>query len=268
MRSTRACWRSALDVPLGHDGPERGRSRQDRGHVLEAALALGGPVVLRVRLAPPRAPSYGQDADARGAAPLVGRRGERGPALGEGEPPGRGAGVDEERYAVEPRGELGHGLHRADLVVGGLAGDDGGVLEVEGVEDDPRLGVDGERAGGAPRPGRGLQDRRVLDGGVHDRVAMALGAAVEPEEAAVHRLGARRREGHLVGPQPECLGRHGPGVVEDEPGGATGVVEPPGVGVGRVRAAAKGLARGRMQGFPGGRVEVRPATVLRMALGG
>ena len=70
------------------------------------------------------------------------------------------------------------------------------------------------------------------------------------------------------GRSPERLGRRGPGVVEDQPRGPPGVVEPPRVGVRRVEGGHEGLAGGRVQGLPGRGVEVDPAAVLRGALCG
>ncbi len=259
---------AALGVALRDDGLERGRGGQDGRHVLEAALADARPVVLRERLAPTSAPAYGQDAHARRPAPLVGRRRQRGPPLRQWHPAGRRACVDEERYAVQPGRELGDGLHGAHLVVGGLAGHDRDVLEIESLEVDPGLPVDRHRPRRALGPRRGLDHRGVLDGAVDDGVAPPTGAAVQAEEAALHGRGARGREGHLVGPEPQRLGGRRPGVVEDQACRASRVVQPPRVRVRRVQRGRVGLVGGRVQRLAGGGVEVDPATVLHGAVGG
>jgi hypothetical protein len=188
----------------------------------------------------------------------VRRGGDRRPAVGQREPSGGGAGVDEDRDVTGPLGHLGHRLEGGDLVVGRLTGHDGGVGEVEVVQTHPRLLVDRHDARRGARPARRVEHGGVLDGGVHERLSPVFRTPVQPEQTAVDRLGARRREDDLVGADAQRLRGGGPGVVQHEPCRAPGVVDPARVGPCRLEGGRVGLPGRGVQRLAGGGVEVDP----------
>ena len=160
-------------------------------------------------------------------------------------------------------GLLAHGqdgLDRPHLVVGRLAGHHRRLRRDLVGEHAPEA-VHGDREGGACPPG-GVQHRRVLDGRVRDRQSVAQAPCREPQQPQVHRVGAARREGHLVRTDSEGLGRRLAGVVEQQPRLATGTMQPARVGVPPVERSEENLAGGRVQRRGGGAVEVgRPGHV-------
>ena len=97
----------------------------------------------------------------------------------------------------------------------------------------------------------------MLDGA--SAATVARRAAAQPEQPAVHGVGAGGGEGDLVGAYAEALGDHRAGVVEQQPGVAAGAVEAPRVGVPLVERGQERLAGGRVQRLGGGGVEVRAA---------
>ena len=172
-----------LLVPLGDDGLEGGGGGQHGRHVLEAAVALVGPVVRRGRGRASGRPGVRPGSPTPGRpAPLVGRR-RRAPTnpAGSGQPADRGTGVDEEGDVAQPRRELGDGLHGADLVVGGLAGHAPWRPRGRGRRGRP------DRRGRPARPAsdpwsrpQAVQHRGVLDGGVHEGIARASAPRCRP----------------------------------------------------------------------------------------
>ena len=246
-------------VPLVDHGLEGGRRGEGGRDVLEPGGALVDPVVAGERVGPADALADEQDADAGRAAPLVGGARGGGPALGQRQPAHRGAGVHEEGYVAEGRGDLAHRLERADLVVGGLEGGHGhagltaGLHELVEADPAPRDTPDRPRL---PAPGRGVEHGGVLDGGVDDRRSVAGPGLRETEQAAVDGVGAGGGEGDLVRAYPEALGDHGAGVVEQQPRRPGGAVEAAGIGVPLVQRGLEGLAGGGVQRLGGGRVEV------------
>jgi len=240
-------------VALGHHGLQRRGGGQHGRDVLEAGGALVDAVVGGEGVVPARPLAHQQHPDAGRPAPLVGR--ERGgvPGLGQGKATSARAGVDEER-CVGLLAHGGEGLEGADLVVGRLAGHhcrQGRDLAWQ----HPTEVVD-RHGQGLAAPARGVQHRRVLDRRVREREAVAQTPCREPQQAQVRRMGAARSEGHLVGTDPESLGRGPPGVVEQEPRLATGTVQPTRVGVPPVERGEEHLAGSRVQRRGGGAVEV------------
>ena len=111
-------------LALGDDGLQRGGGGERGRDVLEAGHPGVGPVVGGERRPPPGALAHQQHPDAGRAAPLVRRRGGRGPPARQVHPPGGRAGVGEDGHVV-PRGRLGDlrpRLERADLRVRHLYG--------------------------------------------------------------------------------------------------------------------------------------------------
>ena len=86
-----------------------------------------------------------------------------------------------------------------------------------------------------------------------------------PEEAQVHRVGARGREGDLVGADLQRLGDGCPGVVEQQPRGPGGAVQTSWVGVPLVEGGEQGLPRGRVQRLGRRGVQVGPGRLSRGA---
>ena len=222
-------------------------------------------VVPGERVAPAGRLADQQHPDARGAAPLVGRGGGRRPALGQRQPPGRGAGVDEERRAGQ-RGDLLHRLARrrprgwrtarrprparrrrssADAAASRSTRPARSTASVSNRP--PRAGV----------PGAGVQDGGVLDLRGQQQVAVASPAREQTEHAEVAGMGPARGEGDLVGAYAEAVGDDGTGVVEHQPGVAGGAVQAPRVGVPTLEGLEQDLARGGVQRRTRRVIEVR-----------
>ena len=82
----------------------------------------------------------------------------------------------------------------------------------------------------------------------------------EPEQAAVHRVGARGGEGDLVAADPEALGDHLARVVQHQPCRPGRAVQAARVGVPLVERGEQDLAGGRVQRLGGRGVEVGGGT--------
>ena len=197
IRSTSACWRAFDLVALGDHGLERGGGGQGGRHVLEAGARARRPGRRSGKGLRHRAPLRTSSTPTPAGPPhLCAEPAAAASPSGSGEPAHRGAGVDEERVRRRrPRGDLGDRLEGADLVVGGLAGGDAtsgrAARPSHGVEARPGP-VDGhrDRPSASARQAGGVQHRRVLDGGVDDASTARAGARAQPEQPAVHRVGA------------------------------------------------------------------------------
>ena len=185
-------------VALGDDGLQRGGRGQRGRDVLEARHPGVGAVVGGERRAPPRALAHQQHPDPGRAAPLVRRRGGRGPPGRQVHPPGGRAGVGEDGHVV-PGGGLGDlrpRLERADLRVrhlyGGHAGPAGQRL-VQGVEPHVPLRVHGHRRPSYRRSAGSTTRRPTAPRSAPRRCAPAGGRPVGVRAAGPGRRGARPR---------------------------------------------------------------------------
>ena len=208
-------------------------------------------------------PAYDEDPDAGAARPTCGRtRPAAVQPSGKGEPAGRGARVDEQGDVARGRlRDLGDRLHRADLVVGRLAGDDRGVGEAGR----------GRRGGSGPgRPRRrhassrpdhasGVEHGGVLDRGVHDPVDRRGAPRCRPSSPRCTASVPEAVNVTSSGRTPSASARRRARVVEQQVGRTPArVVDPPGVGVRRGRGRPRTPARCRVQRLSGRGVQVDP----------
>ena len=184
-------------LALGDDGLQRGGGGERGGDVLEAGHPGVGAVVGGERRAPPGALAHQQHADAGRAAPLVRRRGGRGPPARQVHPPGGRAGVGEDGHVV-PRGRLGDlrpRLERADLRVrhlyGGHAGRPAGQRLLQGVEPHVPLRVHGHRRPSYRRSAGSTTLRPTAPRSAPRRCAPAGGRPGGVRAAGPGRRGAR-----------------------------------------------------------------------------
>ena len=229
-------------------------------------------LVLGQRRAPPGVLADDQHAHARRAAPLVRARRQQRPAAGDGHPPGRLRGVDEQRHPGRPArlGDLGDRLERADLVVGGLQAGQRGVRAQrrgELLRVDPAGAVDA-------RPSVTLPPSRSCSPAACSTLecSTALTTRCRPARRRACRVPSTPRwtawvpeevKDDLVGPRAENGRDLRTGLVEQHAGAAApsrtaaaGSAQP------AVQRAQQRLARRRVQGFGGGRVEVGAGTTL------
>ena len=208
--------------------------------------------------------SHQEDADPGRPAPLV-RGGGRGrPAARQRKPAGGRAGVHE-HGGVHRLRHLADGLHHSDLGVGGLDRDDcrhpvgsSGSGDAAGGDPAPGINLDRLEATAAGRvPGAGVQYGRVLHAGGEQQVTLPGPAGEQPEHPQVHGMRAARRERHLIGAHLEAFRHHGAGVVEHQPGLASGLVQATRVGVPAVQGPFQDLPRCGVQRLPRGVVQVR-----------
>ena len=119
----------SLGFGSGEDELEGGRSPDGRGNVREAVE----PAPDRRRWSLPASAAADDDnADAGWASPVTGRGHEHSPSGWEACPADELSGIDEKWAAVAQTSELGHGLNRADLSIGGLKATEAASAESAG----------------------------------------------------------------------------------------------------------------------------------------
>ena len=275
IRSTSACWRGVDLVALGDHRLERGGRGQRAGHVLEAAGPLVDPVVAGERVAPAGALADQQHADARGAAPLVRRPRRDRPAAGSGSRPieaqaSMNSGTSpissttpRPADRARPRGWPPARRLRRPAPGRQQRGSDGrrAPLDPSGP---PAIAADvpGDTSSAA------CSTAECSTAECSSRRPARDAAGQQPEQAPVHRVGARARERHLVGPhrqrrRPRPRGRCRAAAGRSRPGraGAAGrrtpCRAPPAAPRGRQGA---GPRRRRGRGRRRAAVRARPAS--------
>ena len=112
----------------------------------------------------------------------------------------------------------------------------------------------------------GVQDRGMLDGGVHERRARP--GTEHAEDCGMQCLRPAGRKADLVRAGPETLGRRFAGCLEQKCGPASGCVQPSGIRPAVTDGREERLSRYRVQRRPRRRVEIgRHDTTLVVPLG-
>ncbi|CAM5429215.1 hypothetical protein SBADM41S_06559 [Streptomyces badius] len=279
--------------PLGHHAPDpvhqgpqphrlrrrlapyraqRGRRRHDRRQVLEPRRPPRLPFPGRSlrREAGPLADR--EQPDPGRPAPLVRARRQQRPPRRDRPPAERLGRVHQQRHPGlgAERGDLGHRLLGAHLVVGRLETGQRGVR--------PQRRAVGRRVH-RPEPvhrhlgartarrlvgRRRMEHRRVFDRRVGQMAADTPTARKSPGNSRVHRRGPGRGEDQLVGAAPDGLRGRLPGRVQEQPGPPPLPVQTGGIGPALVERGKQGLACDGVQGGGGGGIEVgHPATLAR-----